>query len=467
MTAEIFCLGQMAMEVPSQTEYLRRQGKTLRKWSRTILKRTKSIGAHETNVREWLSPAEGQRLLGELREYQQELEMKNDELRSIKEELVVSREKEKGRNLDSLGTLAGGIAHDFNNLFQGLLGNLSLAKMSIPASGKAVRFLENVEQVYTQASELTKQLIAISSGDGSLPVDMHLSRHIRDAVALKLSTSPFAVAFDLAADLWPVNIDAGQFRQVLDNLVTNAIEAMPGEGRIWVTAVNEHQPGGRLPTTLPPGRYVTLSIRDQGRGIRKEDLPRIFDPYFSTKRRGAKKGMGMGLALCNSIIHKHGGAITVKTAVGQGATFHVHLPAVTMASAKTAINQEVPGHGPRILIMDDDAAVADVATKYLRMCGYRVDSAADSEAAIAAFHEARAAKAPYAAVILDLTIPGSIGGREVCAILKATDPEVKAIISSGYGDDPTMTDFLAHGFEEVLVKPYPLEKMKAVLAGLV
>ncbi len=388
--------------------------------------------------------------------------------RDISQRKTLEAELNKNRNLEALGTLAGGIAHDFNNLFQVLFGNISLAKMCLPQGSEAGNYLLKAEQVYGQATKLTNQFVAFSTGGSAMPTDLHLTTFVPKAVTTILAASDCALEFDLAHDLWLVHADPVQLRQVLECLVTNAREAMPAGGGIFVTARNESIPEGkRRGNTLTPGNYVVISIRDQGRGINNEDLPRIFDPYFSTKPRGAQKGMGLGLSLCNTIIRKHGGMITVETGPGLGATFHVHLPAVTMDSVERTITTESMGEGPRILIMDDETAVTEVASKYLTLSGYRVDSVTNGEAAVAAFQEARAAADPYAAVILDLVIPGGMGGEEVCALLKEVDPQARVVISSGNIHAPAILDFADHGFVEALVKPYQLKAMKAMLERMV
>lgn len=382
--------------------------------------------------------------------------------RDITKRKIQEAEMVKTKTLESLSALAGGIAHDLNNLFQGLLGNISLAKICLPEASEAYKYLASAENVYEQATQLTSQLLAFSTGGAPRRVATQLAPYIRQAVTANLSASELTVDFKMADDLWPVKVDPAQFLQVIDNMVTNARDAMPTAGKIMVTAVNE-QVSTKMLGTIPPGNFVQISIQDRGCGISADDLPRIFDPYFSTKQRCAQKGMGLGLALCNMIIQKNGGAITVETERGLGTTFHIHLPAVGIVPKQTTIKKEMTGRSPRILVMDDEPAVCHVATKYLCQHGYRVDSAANGAAAIAAYQDAQVKDDPYLAVILDLSIPGGMGGKEVFAILKENDPQVKAIVSSGYSSDPAMIDYAAHGFVEVLVKPYPLSKMKEVL----
>ncbi|MCX5864819.1 MAG: ATP-binding protein [Deltaproteobacteria bacterium] len=251
--------------------------------------------------------------------------------RDITEHKRLEAEVVKNRNLEALGILAGGIAHDFNNLLQGLLGNLELAKMNTEESSKAFPYLETAGQLYGTATKLTGQLIAFSPGGNLLPINIQPASHLKEEVVSTLEGSDLVVEFDLAEDLWPITVDPSQFRNVIKHLVLNAREAMPKEsgGTLTIKAVNESLPEhhGKHPT-LPPGSYVKISIQDHGCGISKENLPRIFDPYFSTKQLGSQKGMGLGLTLCEAIIKKHGGVITVESELGHGTTFHLYLPAV-------------------------------------------------------------------------------------------------------------------------------------------
>ena len=386
--------------------------------------------------------------------------------RDITRTISLQAEVMKARNLEALGVLAGGIAHDFNNLLQGLLGNISLALMFTPESSEVFQYLKNAEQAYDQAMKLTAQFVAFSAGGLSARMDLQPAELIRETVSTELSSPETVVEFDLADDLHLVKVDPGLFRQVIKHLTTNACEAMPAGGKLRVAAVNETLSSEVAEdSALAAGNYVKISFKDQGCGISAENLSRIFDPYFSTKNRGSQRGTGLGLSLCNTIIQKHGGTITVASKLGQGSTFHIRLPAVNGESL--VLSKEADGQGRRLLIMDDDLTVLDVATRFLEYSGYRVDSAVDGNAAIKAFQEARAAGDPYALVILDLIIPSGVGGLEVFAILKELEPRVKAVVSSGYVDDPVMANFADYGFVEAFKKPYRLQAMKKMLEHLI
>ncbi len=251
--------------------------------------------------------------------------------RDITERKRLEAEVMKIRNLESLAILAGGIAHDFNNLFQVLIGNIQLAKMNTKESSEAFPFLETAEQAYGLATKLTNRLIAFSPGGDILPINIQPASFIEEETISALEGSGLVAEFDLADTLYPIKVEPPQFRNVIKQMVLNAREATPpaANGKLRIMAANvsllenhEKQP------ILPPGNYVRISIEDHGCGISKENLPQIFDPYFSTKQRGSQKGMGLGLTLCDTIIRKHGGAITVDSEPGKGTTFHIYLPAV-------------------------------------------------------------------------------------------------------------------------------------------
>ena len=393
--------------------------------------------------------------------------------RDITERKLLEAEATKNQNLASLGVLAGGIAHDFNNLFQGLLGNISLAEMCLPETSEPSRYLRAAEQVYQEAAKLTGQLIAFSTGSILSMTNLQPVALIREEAVSSLTGTGLVADLDLPAGLWPIRVNQSQFREVIKQLLRNAKDAtksLPGPtgGTIKITATNEilAQGHGRHPS-LDPGDYVRISIKDQGCGISRDHLARIFDPYFSTKCRGAQKGMGLGLTLCDTIIKKHGGVIAVQSQPGKGSTFDIYLPAATDVAKKTTLIKDQETGGQRILLMDDDLGVLEVTATVLSRAGYRVDQTVDGEAAISAYQEARTAGEPYALAILDLEIPSGMGGLEVIAILKQIDPEVKAIVSSGYSKDPGISNFADYGFIAACVKPYPLAELKALVKQFV
>jgi PAS domain S-box-containing protein len=375
----------------------------------------------------------------------------------------MEKELQKIQKLESLGILAGGIAHDFNNLLTAILGNVSMAKLfALTDQAKVLDRLTDAEKASLRARDLTQQLLTFAKGGAPVKCAADLGEIIRDSTSFMLSGSNVRREILLPADLWPVEIDAGQISQVIQNVVKNSDQAMPEGGTITILAVNVLvEAGNGLP--LQPGNYVHLSIADQGVGIPKKYLSRIFDPYFSTKQEGS----GLGLAACHSIIKNHDGLIFAESEFGAGATFHIYLPASENNPPPKAASRKPPqSSGESILIMDDDDDVLDVAVNMLTLMGYRTAIAHDGAEAIAMYKQAMESGRPFDGVLLDLTIPGGLGGRDTVKQLAILDPEVKAIVSSGYANDPIMADYAAYGFKGVASKPYDMELLGNVIREL-
>jgi nitrogen-specific signal transduction histidine kinase/CheY-like chemotaxis protein len=369
-------------------------------------------------------------------------------------------ELQKMEKLSSLGILAGGIAHDFNNILTGILGNLSLAMLDTPRQGEVFRRLGEAEQATLRARDLVQQLLTFAKGGAPVKEIASLEDIIRDSATFACRGSQVRCDLSWPRDLWPAEVDPGQISQVIQNLVINAIQAMPTGGAVTIQADNvtlKEDQG--LP--LPPGRYVKIKVRDEGLGIPPNYLPKIFDPYFSTKQ----KGSGLGLATAYSIIKNHDGYMTVESTLGEGTTFFLYLatPAKKVKAApKSPTGQLHRGRG-RILVMDDDAGVRQVAGKILTHLGYEADFAVDGAEAIEKYQGARKARQPFDLVIMDLTIPGGMGGKEAFETLRQIEPGTRAIVSSGYADDPIMTHYRKYGFSGVIKKPYKVDSFSHVL----
>jgi CheY-like chemotaxis protein len=366
--------------------------------------------------------------------------------------------------LESTGILAAGIAHDFNNLLTMILLNLELAQTLIPPGEELAHRLEQAKQAGLMAAGLTRQLASFGAGGAPVRKPALLAGLTEASVRLAVSGSVVRCDFSLAEDLWPAEVDAGQIGQVIRNLVLNAREAKPAGGVVSVRAENEVL-GPQGNPSLPPGDYVRISITDWGGGIPKEVLPRIFDPYFSTKQRGTQKGMGLGLTICHTIIQKHGGAIAVESEPGVGTTFRLHLPASRMLlqKEKAFVPSGVLGHG-RILVMDDEEVIRKLVRRLLQEMGHEVELVEDGQSAVGVYESARGQGRPFDAVILDLTIRDGVGGQETIRELLKIDPAVKAIVMSGYPNDPAVLEPERYGFEGVLTKPFDKLKLGAVLS---
>ena len=379
-------------------------------------------------------------------------------VRDITEKLKLEQEIQKAGKIESIGLLAGGIAHDFNNLLTAIIGSLSMLKaMSDENDRKFADALERIEHAAKQAVNLTRQLLTFSRGGDPVKKPASMRDLLHGNIAFLLSGSAVRPRFDLPEDLWPAEVDTDQIIQVIHNLVINAVQAMPNGGELVVSGANFD----RVPwLPLPERRFVRISFLDKGPGIPHEYLDRVFDPYFSTKA----KGSGLGLSICYSIVKKHGGHIDLDSTEGAGSAFHIYLPAssgeVTKKQSEKA--EPKPRHG-KILVMDDDPQVRDVAEGILTHLGFEVDCVDDGGAAINAYRRAREAGAPFSAVIMDLTIPGGTGGREAIRHLMEYDPDAVVLVSSGYSEDPVMSHYKDYGFSGVLTKPYTIEKLASVL----
>ena len=365
----------------------------------------------------------------------------------------------KARKIKSVGVLAAGIAHDFNNLLTGILGYVSLAKVVAQTDAKVVAYLTEAEQACQRATALTQQLLTFAKGGAPVRHTVSLVELLRECVGFVLRGANVRGDIQTAADLWPVDVDAGQINQVIHNIVLNAMQAMPGGGTVQVRAENVVLAAG-VPFPLPEGRYVKITVQDSGRGIPKEVLSNIFDPYFTTKAEGS----GLGLTTAYAIVIKHEGYITITSEVGVGTTVVIYLPASQKATVSAQTHAFIPLSGSgRILVMDDEAMVRNVLRQLLESLEYTVECVQDGTEAVAAYQRAQAAGQPFAVVILDYTIPGGMGGLEALARLRAIDPQVTALISSGYTNNPVVADWAYYGFSGVVAKPYTIAQLQEAL----
>lgn len=386
-------------------------------------------------------------------------------VRDITEKTKMERELIKTRQLESLGILAGGIAHDFNNILTGILGNISLARYYAPAGDKVYERLIIAENAVMKAKDLTQQLLTFSKGGAPIINPSSLKEIITDSVKFLLSGKNIKCNYTLPEDLWMIKADIAQLNQVINNLIINAIDAMPEGGKIEISAENvEIFAETKLP--LMPGRYVKTSIRDYGCGIPEKHLTRIFEPYYTTK----KTGSGMGLAIVYSIIKRHKGYITIKSEEDIGTTVVFYWPAADKKAQESAqaLDSEIKfiNKTGKVLVMDDEEAIRDVLVNYLKHMSYDVQSATEGGEAIELYKDALSKKEPFDAVIMDLTVPGGMGGKEAAKELLKIDSRAKIIVTSGYSNDPVLANYKEYGFIDILKKPFTVNDLIDILSKL-
>lgn len=380
--------------------------------------------------------------------------------RDVTEKKRTEDELRKTQKLESLGILAGGIAHDYNNILTAIMANISLTKTYAKKGDRIYDRLEKMEKAAIMAGRLNHQLLTFSRGGVPVKETVIVSELVRDSVTFALGGSNVRCEFMIDGDLRPVDADVGQLSQVFNNIVINAQQAMSGGGTLTVHACNVTISDD---DTLPilNGDYVVISIADEGEGIPPENVEKIFDPFFTTK----EKGSGLGLSISYSIVKNHNGHIELRSKVGIGTTFLIYLPfsgAGNVRKSSTILKKHTGGRG-KVLVMDDEEAIRDVAHTMLVDLGYEADTARDGREAIEKFTKAIGIKKPFDLVIMDLTIKGGMGGVQTLGCLREIEPSVRAVVSSGYSNDPIMADFRAHGFIGVLIKPYRIGNLAEVV----
>ena len=385
-------------------------------------------------------------------------------VQDITETVRMREELAKTQKLESLGLLAGGLAHDFNNVLTGVLGNLSFARMLVGENHNAAQCLIECEKAAVRASELTRQLLTFSRGGAPTRKVVDTRRLIDEAVSFALRGSNVKAVLDLPPDLHFLNADEGQISQVFANLLINAKQAMPSGGTVTIRAANETV-DGRGNVALASGSYVRIDVADTGPGIAPDVRTKIFDPYFTTKPGGT----GLGLSSVYSIVRRHAGCVEVESEIGVGTMFSLRLPAAveTDAAPSDATEAALPHDGQgRILVMDDEILIRDLASRVLEALGYEAVACADGEAAVHLFREAQEQGAAFRAVLLDLTVPGGMGGKDAAALIRAMDTGVILIVSTGYSNDPIVADCQAYGFAGAVAKPYSVETLAEELTRL-
>jgi len=381
--------------------------------------------------------------------------------RDVTAQMKTEQELLKMKKLESVGVLAGGIAHDFNNILAAILGNINLALFDKELNDRTKDLLSAAEKASLRAKDLTQQLLTFSKGGAPIKETSSLENIIKDSANFVLHGEKVTCQYYIPPNLWLVDIDKGQISQVIQNIVINANQAMPEGGIIEIRCENLSSARKDVVPFIQDGKFVKICIRDSGIGMPANIVEKIFDPYYSTK----DTGNGLGLAITQSIITKHNGHISVESSPGVGTTFTIYLPASITGGTEhqESFVEEKAASKARIMIMDDDEIVRDIAKNMLDFLGHEVVLAKDGEEAIALFKDAKDTGTKFDLIIMDLTIPGGMGGQEAVKKILAIDSDAKVIVSSGYSNAPAMANFKDYGFCATIVKPYRLNELSKVI----
>jgi two-component system, cell cycle sensor histidine kinase and response regulator CckA len=381
--------------------------------------------------------------------------------RDVTEKRRTSEELMKVKKLESVGVLAGGIAHDFNNILAGILGNIELAEFNLEPTSPVLPLLAEAKKASIRAKDLTQQLLTFAKGGDPVKQITSIDKIITDSADFVLHGSPTICNYDFPDGLWKVDADPGQISQVIQNIVINARHAMPDGGVIDISCENVHGTGDDS-ISRSALKFVKIVIKDSGTGIPDKYISKIFDPYFTTKQAGS----GLGLAICHSIILKHDGSISVESDHREGTTFSIYLPA-SMALPESSVPDQVTNVGAEskatIMIMDDEVMIRDIVSRMLSLQSHDVVQAADGHEAIAIYNEYRKTGRTIDIIIMDLTIPGSLGGRETVQEILKIDADAKVIVASGYANDPAMAHCQEYGFTAAIAKPFQLADLVRIV----
>jgi len=384
--------------------------------------------------------------------------------RDVTEQQKTEKELLKIKKIESIGVLAGGIAHDFNNILVAILGNINLSLMDQNLKDETRKFLKEAEKASVRAKDLTQQLLTFAKGGEPVKKTTSLAHIVKDSANFVLSGLPVTCQYDIPEGLWLVEIDTGQISQVVQNIVINAGQSMPDGGVIEITCSNVHSSSDPNIRGLGSGKFVKMAFQDHGTGIPDDAIERIFDPYFSTK----KGGSGLGLAITHSIINKHGGHISVESVPGSSTTFNIYLPVSTQHISGTHKHEQEQtfsksSSNKKIIVMDDDEMVRSVVKAILQQHGHEVLLAHDGTEAIQLYKESMTSEDLPNIIIMDLTIPGGMGGKEAVLEILALNPHAKVIVSSGYSNDPIMANYKDYGFCGAIVKPFEADELAKVV----
>jgi PAS domain S-box-containing protein len=374
--------------------------------------------------------------------------------RDITEKWRMEEEIQRTQRLEFLGNLAGGIAHDFNNILSVVLANVQMVKMNLDKGKDIKKYLTGMEEAINRASALTKQLLTFAKGGAPIKKPTLLADLLIESVELGINGTNLKCNISILDQLWPIEIDPSQISQVFNNLTNNAVRTLSGEGVIEVTARNIIVTNQDvLPLSL--GEYIQIEFKDNGPGYSKEKLKRIFDPYYLF----GQEGSDLGLAVSYSIIKRHNGFISVQSEPGGGACFTIYLPTIKDNNTVQEYIPMIEEKGNKIILMDDEVHITELIGEMLKEMNYEVETAKNGAEVLELYTTALQTGQPFDLVIMDLTVPGEMGGREAISHLLKIDPSVKAIVSSGYSNDPVMSDCKKYGFSGMVSKPYKIEEL--------
>ncbi len=382
-------------------------------------------------------------------------------LRDITVKHKIDNEIIKMSKLESIGLLAGGIAHDFNNLLTGISGNLSIAKNTSFLNNRLKEIIEDIEKATERAAALTRQLLTFATGGAPLITPYSIADLLKESVKFLIKDPVVKCSLIIDDNIKPALIDPNQISQAINNLLINSLQAMPNGGKIVIEAKNSEV---EIKELEPGTEYIYIRISDNGSGIEEKNIKKIFDPFYTTKASGT----GLGLSSTYSIIKKHKGYMKVISTRGEGTSFKIYLPASKEVAVKPQknITQAKCNSNGSILIMDDEQYILQVFVKMLKHLGFNVDCAKNGEETIRLYMDKLKSGTKYSYVILDLTIPGGMGGKAAIKELLKIDPEINAIVSSGYSENPVMANYKKHGFKGVLKKPYTMEDIIELFGNL-
>jgi len=386
-------------------------------------------------------------------------------VRNISEKKKRDEEAIRSHKLESLGIFAGGIAHDFNNILSAIVGCISLARIKIDNKEKAINLLEEAEKAGLRARRLTEQLLAFSKGGDPVKQISDIKEIVIESADFIMSGSKSALNYNIDDDVSKSEIDRGQIGQVIQNIILNASQSMPNGGVITISVRNKFMEDLN-PVALPAGNYISIEIKDEGDGIENKNLKKIFDPYFTTK----KSGNGLGLTICHSIVKRHGGGIEVKSGIGKGTTFTIYLPSCDIMkvenNAGLTLNKGIDLNNVSIIIMDDEVQLRFIMKEVLIDEGARIFTVSEGGEAIDLFEKMAVSDHPIDLIIADLTIPGGMGGMEAIRIIREQGFPFKAIVISGYSNDPVMSDYKSYGFDAYIAKPFTSEDLLFVVKNV-